>query len=109
MLLKNRKPEARKSAGLATRQPLAPCTPNRDIRKAVKSGKKRETVQVIPSAEEAYDKVSQLKQTLEDRLNAILELLDLEHGHKDMCCTADLVAFALDAQWLDERDFTFAK
>ncbi|KAL2799126.1 hypothetical protein BJX66DRAFT_322342 [Aspergillus keveii] len=109
MLLKNRKPDARKSAGQATRQPLAPCTPNRGIRKAVKSGKKRETVQVIPFAEEAHDKVSQLKQTLEDRLNAILELLDLEHGHKDMCCTADLVAFALDAQWLDERDFTFAE
>ncbi|KAL3452435.1 hypothetical protein BJX65DRAFT_180018 [Aspergillus insuetus] len=109
MLLKNRKPESWKSAGQAARQPLAPCTPNRDIRKAVKSSKKRETVQVIPSAEEAYDKVLQLKQTLEDRLNAILELLDLEHGHKDMCCTADLVAFALDAQWLDERDFTFAE
>ncbi|CEL05412.1 hypothetical protein ASPCAL06530 [Aspergillus calidoustus] len=109
MLLKNRKPETRKSAGRAMRQPLAPCTPNRDIRKAVKSGKKRETGQEMTSAEETYDKVSQLKQTLEDRLNAILELLDLEHGDKDMCCTADLVAFALDAQWLDERDFSFAE
>ncbi|KAJ0426489.1 hypothetical protein BJY00DRAFT_298089 [Aspergillus carlsbadensis] len=109
MLLKNRKPETRKSACRATRQPLAPCTPNKDIRKAVKPGKKRETVQEMPSAEEAYDKVSQLKKTLEDRLNAILELLDLEHGHKDMCCTADLVAFALDAQWLEERDFSFAE
>lgn len=49
--------------------------------------------------------VVQLKQTLEDRLNSVLELLDLEHGHEDMCCAADLVAYAMDSQWLAEQDF----
>ncbi|KAL2809694.1 hypothetical protein BJX63DRAFT_347319 [Aspergillus granulosus] len=107
MLLKNRKPE--ESSGQTTRQPLAPCTPNKEVRKATKSGKKREIVHELPPAGGANDKVSQLKQTLEYRLNAILELLDLEHGDEDMCCTADLVAFALDAQWLDEKDFSFAE
>lgn len=49
--------------------------------------------------------ISHLKQTLEDRLKSVLELLDLEHGHEDMCCAADLVAYAMDSQWLAEQDF----
>lgn len=49
--------------------------------------------------------IAQLKQMLEDRLNAVLDLLDLEHGHEDMCCAADLVAYAMDSQWLAEQDF----
>lgn len=49
--------------------------------------------------------VSHLKQTLEERLKSVLELLDLEHGHEDMCCAADLVAYAMDSQWLAEQDF----
>lgn len=49
--------------------------------------------------------ISQLKQTLDHRLKAVLELLDLEHGHEDMCCAADLVAYAMDSQWLGEQDF----
>lgn len=50
-------------------------------------------------------RVAQLKQTLEDRLKSVLEILDLEHGHEDMCCAADLVAYAMDSQWLAEQDF----
>ena len=49
--------------------------------------------------------VTQLEQTLEDRLKAVLKLLDLENGHEDMCCAADLVAYAMDSQWLVEDDF----
>lgn len=52
-----------------------------------------------------FMQIAQLKQTLEDRLNAVLDLLDLEHGHEDMCCAADLVAYAMDSQWLAEQDF----
>ncbi|KAL2856057.1 hypothetical protein BJY01DRAFT_188165 [Aspergillus pseudoustus] len=109
MLLKNKRREAQDPAGQTTRQPLGPCTPNKEIKKMVKPGKKRETVLELRLAEEAQDRAYQLKQTLQDRLNTILELLDLEHGHEDMCCAADLVAFALDAQWLDERDFSFVE
>jgi serine/threonine-protein kinase haspin len=42
---------------------------------------------------------------INDRLNKILQVLDLEHGREDMCCAADLVAYAIDQGWLDERDF----
>ncbi|PTU24228.1 hypothetical protein P175DRAFT_0489359 [Aspergillus ochraceoroseus IBT 24754] len=98
-LLKNKKPES------LSRPPLAPCSPNKEINKqASKSGKRGETTKG-PLSPGAQARVSQLKHTLEERLNATLELLDLEHGHEDMCCAADLVAFAIDAQWLDEKDF----
>lgn len=49
-----------------------------------------------------------LQTTLIDRLNKTLEILDLEHGRDDMCCAADLVAYAIDQQWLDESDFFLA-
>jgi serine/threonine-protein kinase haspin len=50
-------------------------------------------------------RVSQLKQTLEGRLKNVLDLLDLEQGHEDMCCAADLVAYAMDSEWLAKQDF----
>ncbi|KAI9367528.1 hypothetical protein BJX61DRAFT_527874 [Aspergillus egyptiacus] len=111
MLLKNKRPEVQPRATQTSRQPLAPCTPNKAIKRAAKSCTKSEApaskgVKLV-SADHA--RVAQLKRTLEDRLNAILELLDLEHGHEDMCCAADLVAFAIDAQWLDENDFFSAE
>jgi serine/threonine-protein kinase haspin len=49
--------------------------------------------------------VGVFKQKLFDRLNKVLELLDLESGHEDMCCAADLVAYAIDSKWLSEEDF----
>jgi serine/threonine-protein kinase haspin len=49
--------------------------------------------------------VCRLKNTLEERLKAVLGLLDFETGHEDMCCAADLVAYAMDSQWLGEEDF----
>ncbi|KAL3460477.1 hypothetical protein BJX64DRAFT_263201 [Aspergillus heterothallicus] len=109
MLLKNKKPDVQDSTHQMIRQPLAPRTPNKEIKKALKSGKKREAAHELPLAEEGHNRISQLKRALEARLNAVLELLDLEHGHEDMCCTADLVAFALDAKWLDEKDFSFVE
>jgi serine/threonine-protein kinase haspin len=45
---------------------------------------------------------------LSDRLNQILAILDLERGRDDMCCAADLVAYAIDQRWLDEGDFFLA-
>lgn len=42
---------------------------------------------------------------LRGRLEQIVEILDLEHGRDDMCCAADLVAYAIDQRWLDESDF----
>ncbi|GMG11066.1 unnamed protein product [Aspergillus oryzae var. brunneus] len=64
-----------------------------------------DNVNTVKSAEDTRKQVSQLKTTLEDRLRAVLDLLHLEHGHEDMCCAADLVAYAIDSQWLDEKDF----
>ncbi|EAW25120.1 uncharacterized protein NFIA_106080 [Aspergillus fischeri NRRL 181] len=105
-LLKNRKSEPSKPA--ATRPPLAPCSPNKNIetKQAKKSGEKAKKpllgqIQVT----EADKRVADLKKSLEDRLKSVLDLLDLEHGHKDMCCAADLVAYAIDSQWLSEDDF----
>ncbi|KAL4988623.1 hypothetical protein BDW68DRAFT_89911 [Aspergillus falconensis] len=110
MLLKNRKSEAPEPLSLNQRQPLAPCSPNKEIKKATKSNKKKhDAISEIQLSSDVHARIAQLKRTLEERLVAVLELLDLEHGHDDMCCSADLVAFAIDAQWLDERDFFFAE
>ncbi|KAL4919910.1 hypothetical protein BDW62DRAFT_199328 [Aspergillus aurantiobrunneus] len=109
MLLKNRKPEAPESVAQNPRQPLAPCSPNKEIKKTIKPGKKVDAANETQVSSDVRAKISQLKRALEDRLNAVLELLDLEHGHQDMCCSADLVAFAIDAQWLDEKDFFLAE
>ncbi|PWY87180.1 hypothetical protein BO94DRAFT_492523 [Aspergillus sclerotioniger CBS 115572] len=104
-LLKNRKSEPSTSMSTPTaspRQPLAPCSPNKAVAK--QTGKKQEyTKPRVTAATQEY--ISQLKKTLEDRLDAVLELLDLENGHEDMCCAADLVAYAIDTQWLGEEDF----
>ena len=103
MLLNNRKPEAPEPTA------LPPCFPSKDIKRAPGSGKKHTVTDTIQPGLDVRNDVSQLKRTLEDRLNAVLELLDLEYGHQDMCCAADLVAFAIDAQWLDEKDFFSAE
>ncbi|KAE8146675.1 hypothetical protein BDV25DRAFT_162025 [Aspergillus avenaceus] len=100
-LLKNRKPEAPQPS---QRQPLAPCSPNKEVKQATKSGKKDKLHQSQAIAT-TQKQISQLKDTLEERLRAVLGLLDLDHGHEDMCCAADLVAYAIDSQWLDETDF----
>ncbi|KAF7180438.1 hypothetical protein CNMCM7691_009607 [Aspergillus felis] len=105
-LLKNRKSEPSQPA--ATRSPLAPCSPNKNIetKQAKKWGEKaKKTLLGQIHATEADKRVSDLKKSLEDRLNSVSDLLDLEHGHKDMCCAADLVAYAIDSQWLSEEDF----
>lgn len=52
--------------------------------------------------------IMRFQTTLNDRLTQILEILDLEHGRDDMCCAADLVAYAIDQRWLDESDFFLA-
>ncbi|KAE8392385.1 hypothetical protein BDV23DRAFT_181544 [Aspergillus alliaceus] len=100
-LLKNRKADVSLPA---PRQPLSQCSPNKTLKKPTKSAKK-DMPHTIHTTADAPKQVSQLKATLEDRLNAVLDLLHLEHGHEDMCCAADLVAYAIDSQWLDERDF----
>ncbi|KAJ6096666.1 hypothetical protein N7486_007412 [Penicillium sp. IBT 16267x] len=113
-LLKNRKPEAPQPPAVQPqRKALAPCSPNRAMERQSATGKttkhKDQTVTgtVIKERQtkDLQTRVAQLKQTLENRLNSVLNLLDLEHGHEDMCCAADLVAYAMDSQWLAEQDF----
>ncbi|KAL4803716.1 hypothetical protein BDV18DRAFT_38437 [Aspergillus unguis] len=109
MLLKNKKTETLEPVTQKSRQALAPCSPNKDIKKTAKPGKKPSNLTEVRITQDVNFKISQLKRDLEDRLHAVLELLDLKHGHEDMCCAADLVAFAIDAQWLDEKDFFSAQ
>lgn len=104
-LLKNRKPEP---CPAPQRKPLAPCSPNRSTAgskkgKNTKSSEKPLTKQV--QANEPQKHVAHLKKTLDGRLDSILELLNLENGSEDMCCAADLVAYAIDSRWLEEQDF----
>ncbi|KAE8326527.1 hypothetical protein BDV39DRAFT_215701 [Aspergillus sergii] len=101
-LLKNRKPEVSLPA---PRQPLAPCSSNKGLKRQTTKSTKTDKVNTVKTAEDTQKQVSQLKTTLENRLRAVLDLLHLEHGHEDMCCAADLVAYAIDSQWLDEKDF----
>ncbi|KAJ5959178.1 uncharacterized protein N7479_006328 [Penicillium vulpinum] len=106
-LFKNRKPET--SAAQPQRKALAPCSPNKMASK-LEAGKEKDQSIAGSLVKERQTKdvqagISRLKQTLEGRLKAVLELLDLEHGHEDMCCAADLVAYAMDSQWLGEEDF----
>ncbi|OQE45972.1 hypothetical protein PENCOP_c001G05820 [Penicillium coprophilum] len=106
-LFKNRKPEA--SPTQPQRKALASCSPNKmTLKPETAKGKDQNLAGSLVKERQtknAHAGISRLKQTLEDRLKAVLELLDLEHGHEDMCCAADLVAYAMDSQWLDEQDF----
>lgn len=111
-LLKNRKARTvdPPSADTPSRRPLAPCSPNKAMERQYPKGKavKQDTALALLKERHSKDlslQISQLKQTLEDRLNSVLDLLDLENGHQDMCCAADLVAYAMDSQWLAEQDF----
>lgn len=106
-LLKNRKTEPARPT--TQRKPLAPCSPNRQSvvdtkQKKDKDGKHKHLGKKIHTAE-AEMQATQWKKVLEDRLDGVLELLDLEYRNEDMCCAADLVAYAIDSKWLDENDF----
>ncbi|KAJ5044178.1 hypothetical protein NUH16_000976 [Penicillium rubens] len=106
-LFKNRKPEPPPTQ--PQRKALASCSPNKMTRKPeTAKGKDQNIAESLVKERQTKDVqtgISQLKQTLDHRLKAVLELLDLEHGHEDMCCAADLVAYAMDSQWLGEQDF----
>lgn len=115
-LLKNRKPEAVATVPPAQpqRRALAPCSPNRKTTSrapdSAKPAKTKEHAGAGALVKEhqskgLQSKIAKLKQVLEGRMETVLDLLDLEHGHEDMCCAADLVAYAMDSQWLVEEDF----
>jgi serine/threonine-protein kinase haspin len=108
-LLNHKKPED-ESMRAQSRAPLLPCPAKANGVKSVplklaKSISASKPVPLIAIEEQQHDPVSTFKQTLSDRLNTVLDLLDLETGREDMCCAADLVAYAIDSQWLDEKDF----
>ncbi|KAJ5364477.1 uncharacterized protein N7496_010190 [Penicillium cataractarum] len=112
-LLKNRKAEPAQHTSKPERKALAACSPNRALMSPQSNGKTIKAKEISAEgdllrkrqAKDIQSRVSQLEQTLEDRLKSVLDLLDLENGHEDMCCAADLVAYAMDSQWLDEQDF----
>ena len=112
-LLKNRKPDVVSPSDLPDQQkqhkrkPLAPCSTNSLHAKHVDNGTKAtgDHKQTGTDYGETLLQVSVFKKVLEERMVSVLELLDLEHGSEDMCCAADLVAYAIDEGWLDEEDF----
>lgn len=115
-LLKNRSPETEtpSSPVQPQRQALAPCSPNqKTTSRSLANGKpaKASEQSGISSlvkenqGKSLQAKTAKLKQVMEGRMKTVLELLDLEKGHEDMCCAADLVAYAMDSQWLVEEDF----
>lgn len=112
-LLKNRKTEPKQPTSQSERKALAACSPNRALASPQSNGKALKAKEINAEGDllrkrqtkNIQSRVSQLKQTLENRLMSVLDLLDLENGHEDMCCAADLVAYAMDSQWLAEQDF----
>ena len=125
-LLKNRRPEPGSVVvqlpSQSPRKPLAPRSSNRrgSMRKptwqkqseqnskplAVEPREQRQQAKYAGvNGDEAVLQVPLFKKVLEERLLSVLELLNLEHGHEEMCCAADLVAYAIDEGWLDEKDF----
>ncbi|KAJ5710374.1 hypothetical protein N7488_004530 [Penicillium malachiteum] len=112
-LTKNRRPEAGQpipGTVASHRQALAACSPNRAMEK--QSGKSKTDNETLSGtlvkerqSKDQHARIERLKQRLERRLEKVLDLLDLENGDEDMCCAADLVAYAMDSQWLVEQDF----
>lgn len=100
-LLKNHKTEN----PAPQRQPLAPRSSNKEVKQTSKSQKKGDSPLSSQAVSQVQSNVSHWQKTLQDRLNSVLGLLDLDRGHDDMCCAADLVAYAIDSQWLGEQDF----
>jgi serine/threonine-protein kinase haspin len=110
-MLKNKKPEHHpyQPPRHSSRDPLQPCPTSRtNIQKPRSLSSKPSSMDIIALSENTkkqLEHVGVFKQKLFDRLNKVLELLDLESGHEDMCCAADLVAYAIDSKWLSEEDF----
>ncbi|KAJ5737985.1 hypothetical protein N7493_001140 [Penicillium malachiteum] len=112
-LKRNRKPEPVQPISepvVSYRQALASCSPNRAMDKQPANSKTdKETLSgTLVKEKQSKDqqaRIERLKQRLERRLEQVLDLLDLENGDEDMCCAADLVAYAMDSQWLVEQDF----
>lgn len=99
-LLKNRKPE---KVYQVARKPLAGRSANGIIHnKRSQSGK---VTLSKACAEPKTSPTSDLEAKLLERLHTVGDLLDLEEAEESMCCAGDLVAFAVDSQWLGENDF----
>jgi serine/threonine-protein kinase haspin len=91
------------------RQPLQSCPDKANIQQQSNGSHTKTSEPPISTAgNNLGEALTKLQSTLTNRLNKILEILDLEHGRDDMCCAADLVAYAIDQQWLDESDFFLA-
>lgn len=92
-----------------TRQPLQSCPDKANIQQPITTSQTKTSESPISMIDNNLGgALTKLQTTLTDRLKIILEILDLEHGRDDMCCAADLVAYAIDQHWLDESDFFLA-
>lgn len=95
-----------KPAHHISRKPLQPCQHkvNQQLDSSAKLGCSKSKLKTV-SSDGIGSMLMSFQKTINDRLNKVLQVLDLEHGREDMCCSADLVAYAIDQGWLDERDF----
>jgi serine/threonine-protein kinase haspin len=76
------------------------------LRSAIVQSKTDQKEKIAHATDEKLERIFRtLEHDISNRLNAVLDLLDLEHGREDMCCAADLVAYAIDVGWLDQSDF----
>lgn len=92
-----------------TRQPLQSCPAKANIQQPITNSPTKSSESPISMIDNNLgEALTKVQAALTDRLNKVLEILDLEHGRDDMCCAADLVAYAIDQQWLDESDFFLA-
>ncbi|GAM40744.1 hypothetical protein TCE0_039r13331 [Talaromyces pinophilus] len=91
------------------RQPLQSCPDKANIQQQFNGSQTKTSELPINMIDvNLGEALTRLQRTLTDRLTIILEILDLEHGRDDMCCAADLVAYAIDQRWLNESDFFLA-
>lgn len=91
-----------------TRQPLQSNPDHANIQPINNCQTKTSASPIGMTENKRTEALTKLQTSLVDRLDKILEILDLEHGRDDMCCAADLVAYAIDQEWLDESDFFLA-
>ncbi|EFR03268.1 haspin protein kinase [Nannizzia gypsea CBS 118893] len=86
----------------AHRQPLGQRSANSNIVPKKPSSKHKATQN---NGSEDLKLGDEIQQSLFERLETVLDLLELEDEYENLSCAGDLVAIAIGSQWLEESDF----
>lgn len=84
------------------RQPLGQRSANSNL-VSRRSSSKHKTTQDHRNEESKLS--DEIQQVLFERLETVLDLLELEDEYENLSCAGDLVAIAIGSQWLEESDF----